>query len=421
MNTSIPLIFWFRNDLRLHDNAALAVAMALGCPVLAVYVLDDQLMTPSALGFTRAGAHRLNFLKASVLAFRRQLRDRGGELHVFEGDPVAVLSRLSTYYSGATVVAHHEYAHDELVAEQRLSQWVPLQLVWGNMLFAPGTIPLDAAASPFYYTAFKNKVTAMKRNFVESPWPDSVRWLAVDADNLPLPGADVSGWPVTIDRFPVGEEAALQLLDNYATSPRMAAYAETREWFEGQGHSTALSPYLATGALSPIRVLNVISAQPILGDEMQLSVSKLTEQLIWRDYYRWLFLRYGKTIFRRTGLRKVVPPMFDDLEAFEMWRNGHTTHPLINALMNELAATGWMSNRGRMIAAYYLSKELKVNWLWGAQWFEAQLIDYDVCNNYGNWAYQSGTGTDSRINRRFNLDKQMLKFDAQRIYVNKWV
>jgi deoxyribodipyrimidine photo-lyase len=112
--------------------------------------------------------------------------------------------------------------------------------------------------------------------------------------------------------------------------------------------------------------------------------------------------------------------MYNDLEAFNMWKDAKTKHPLIDALMTELRETGFMSNRGRMLAAYYLSKVLKVNWLWGAQWFESQLIDYDVCNNYGNWAYQSGTGTDSRINRSFNLEKQIQKFDPDRKFINRW-
>jgi deoxyribodipyrimidine photo-lyase len=88
--------------------------------------------------------------------------------------------------------------------------------------------------------------------------------------------------------------------------------------------------------------------------------------------------------------------------------------------MTEMNQTGLMNNRGRMVVSYYLSKVMGVNWLWGAQWFEAQLIDYDVCNNYGNWAYQSGTGTDSRINRRFNLEKQAQKFDSSGTYTKRW-
>jgi deoxyribodipyrimidine photo-lyase len=150
------------------------------------------------------------------------------------------------------------------------------------------------------------------------------------------------------------------------------------------------------------------------------SVQTLMEQLIWRDNFRYLFLRYGSKFFTTKGLRKSPPGMFDDREAFLRWKDGKTGQPLIDSLMRQLAITGFMSNRGRMLVSFFLAKEMKVNWQWGASWFESALLDYDVCSNYGNWAYQSGRGTDSRVNRRFNLEKQAAKFDPDGHFVEKW-
>ncbi|MFW6371761.1 MAG: FAD-binding domain-containing protein, partial [Bacteroidota bacterium] len=130
---------------------------------------------------------------------------------------------------------------------------------------------------------------------------------------------------------------------------------------------------------------------------------------------------YGHKFFTEKGLRKTQLDMYNDHEAFELWRNGNTGQPLIDALMHELMETGFMSNRGRMLVSFYLSKEMKVNWQWGAAWFESALVDYDVYSNYGNWAYQSGRGTDSRVNRRFNLSTQAKKFDSNGAYVQKWL
>ncbi len=112
--------------------------------------------------------------------------------------------------------------------------------------------------------------------------------------------------------------------------------------------------------------------------------------------------------------------MYNDYEAFEMWKTGKTGQPIIDALMHELNETGFMSNRGRMLVSFYLAKELRVNWQWGAAWFESMLIDYDVYSNYGNWAYQSGRGTDSRVNRKFNLETQTKKFDPRGSFIQKW-
>jgi deoxyribodipyrimidine photo-lyase len=131
-------------------------------------------------------------------------------------------------------------------------------------------------------------------------------------------------------------------------------------------------------------------------------------------------MRYGDKLFWLKGLRVSEPTMYNDVETFNIWREGRTGQLLVDALMRELKATGFMSNRGRMLVSFYLSKELKVNWQWGAAWFEYLLVDFDVYSNYGNWAYQSGRGTDSRVNRRFNLKKQAEKFDPSGTFVSRW-
>lgn len=414
---SQPIIVWFRNDLRLHDNAALHVACMQNHPIIAVLVFDEQQFTQSPLGFDRMGKHRWNYWQKAVQAFQIQLQQMGGDLLVFKGNTVETLTTLYHHYRCHAIVAHHEFAHEEIAIENALKQQVNLELVWGNMLFAPGTIPMPTEVSPFYYTAFKNKVTALKSIFHETASLSDIRFMEVDRASLPI---KLYAMQNVASEFEAGEINALHHLHQYVQSPHLQEYQHQREMLFGhENASTRLSPFLATGALSPIRIFNQLAAIMPQDDDTLASITKLKEQLIWRDYYRWLFLRYGKKIFRRTGLRTIVPMMHNDKEAFDQWRLGQTDEPLINALMTELNQSGWMSNRGRMIAAYYLSKVLKVNWLWGARWFESQLIDYDVCNNYGNWAYQSGTGTDSRINRRFNIDKQIQKFDPEKKYLRQ--
>ena len=286
------------------------------------------------------------------------------------------------------------------------------------MLFAPNTIALSPDKSPFYYTAFKNKTALLKQQFPEVDTITRINFAHINVNNLPIQPINIETDTHT-QRFITGETNAIKSLENYINSPNITTYQQTRELFEGTNSSTQLSPFLATGSLSCNRLMNGLNSLHTNDPNTMASITKMKEQLIWRDYYRWLFLRYGNKIFRKTGLRTIVPQMYDDTECFDQWRLGETDHPLVNALMKELSQTGWMSNRGRMLAAYHLSKELKVNWLWGAQWFESQLIDYDVCNNYGNWAYQSGTGTDSRINRRFNLDKQIQKYDPDHKFINR--
>lgn len=413
-----PILFWFRNDLRLHDNPALWAAVQTQRPVVAVFVYDDVWMEGTWLDFKRCDRHRKAFLDASVLELKRQLMAMGGDLLVYKGDTVDVIHRVCAEVGVHAVYAQREFAAEEVAIEGRLAQLVTLELFWGNMLFAPHRAPFSIVNSPFYFTAFKNKVAGLLTGIEEAPTVTNMDFF--EWGSIPMQSASYHPAPVADVGLVAGETEALRLMRDFVNDASFDGYILSREMFLCPNGSSGLSPYLAVGSLSVVRFYKTILELAGQRVAAQDSVAKLIDQLVWRDYYQWLFLRYGSKIFRPTGLRKVTPVMYDDFEAFDRWRNGQTGEPLIDALMGELLQTGLMSNRGRMVAAYYLSKVLSVNWLWGAYWFESQLVDFDVCNNYGNWAYQSGTGTDSRINRRFNIAKQVQKFDPNGTYLQKW-
>jgi deoxyribodipyrimidine photo-lyase len=141
--------------------------------------------------------------------------------------------------------------------------------------------------------------------------------------------------------------------------------------------------------------------------------------LLWRDYFRLLHLKYGRLLYRASGLKGSSEPGHNSQE-FARWCRGETGEPLIDAGMRELAATGFLSNRMRQIVASYLIFDLKGDWRAGAAWFEAQLVDYDVYSNQGNWLYIAGYGTDPRGGRRFNTAKQADEHDADGAYRALW-
>lgn len=418
-NSTQPIIFWFRNDLRLRDNKALVEANKTGHPIIPVYIFDNTLFQTDSLGFQRCDEIRMNYLIDSVNSFRSQLAEAKSQLLIFKGDTTGILHSLYQQFNAHAIYCHAEYAWEEIKVEEQLSQQLNLKKFWGNMLFPPDETPLQPEKSPFYYTAFRNKI--LSYNTTSSALNTAgINWLTTTSSQLPIPIYTPISTQNKQNRIVPGEEAALKFVHEYFKSNNFRDYFETREQLAAQSLSSELSPWLAVGAISPKTVLKQLENCDLQDERTRLSVEKFKDQLIWRDYYRWLFLRYKNKIFRSTGLRTTTPPQYNDIEAFNSWKTGTTNEPLINALMHQLQQTGWMSNRGRMLAAYYLSKKLQVNWLWGARYFESQLIDYDVCNNYGNWAYQSGTGTDSRINRSFNLAKQALKFDANGEFVKQY-
>jgi deoxyribodipyrimidine photo-lyase len=126
-------------------------------------------------------------------------------------------------------------------------------------------------------------------------------------------------------------------------------------------------------------------------------------------------------MFRAAGMRGIELPWSSDGAVAARWRHGLTGFPLVDANMRELGATGFMSNRGRQNVASFLTRNLGIDWRLGAEWFEALLIDYDVCSNWGNWNYTAGVGNDARGFRYFNTTKQARDYDRNGAYVKHWL
>ncbi|MFK7865700.1 MAG: DASH family cryptochrome, partial [Pseudohongiellaceae bacterium] len=188
----------------------------------------------------------------------------------------------------------------------------------------------------------------------------------------------------------------------------------------GADYSSKLSPWLANGSLSPRKIYEEVKRY-----ERQRKKNNSTYwmifELVWRDYFRFVCAKYGRRVFRKAGIRGLRIAWQQDWKRFDQWREGETGYPLIDANMKELAATGFMSNRGRQNVASFLTKNLGIDWRMGAEWFESMLLDYDVCSNWGNWNYTAGVGNDARGFRYFNIPKQSKDYDPEGLYVKHWL
>jgi deoxyribodipyrimidine photo-lyase len=225
--------------------------------------------------------------------------------------------------------------------------------------------------------------------------------------------------PYLDSAFAGGERAALAHLARYFASDLPPNYKATRNGLTGTDFSSKCSMWLATGALSVRQLSSEIDRF-----EARRGPNEGTEwlrlELLWRDYFRFLQLQHGARLFRYRGLRDTMPAPQHDPAQFTRWCQGCTPEPLVNAAMHELLATGYLSNRLRQVVASYWIHDLHGDWRAGAAWFEAQLIDYDVYNNQGNWLYIAGMGTDPRGGRRFNMQKQAHDHDPDQIYQRLW-
>ena len=252
-------------------------------------------------------------------------------------------------------------------------------------------------------------------NAIGEVWPGDIPTL--DELGLEPPTSD----PRAVLNYQGGETAGRERLQRYVWEQYLLKnYKETRNGLLGANYSSKFSAWLANGSLSP-RTIH----QEVRRYEVERVKNKSTYwlifELLWRDYFRFIAKKYGNRIFQLGGIRQEEPQLRDDWEAFEKWKNSTTGVPFIDANMREINATGFMSNRGRQNVASFLVKDLKVNWTWGAAYFESRLIDYDVCSNWCNWNYVAGVGNDPRENRYFNIMSQAQRYDPKGEYVRHWI
>jgi deoxyribodipyrimidine photo-lyase len=231
-----------------------------------------------------------------------------------------------------------------------------------------------------------------------------------------------SSFPYHRPEFAGGEAAALAHLQRYLARGLAATYKATRNQLSGMDFSSKLSPWLAVGALSA----RTVAAQ-LQAFEAQHGASDGTEwlifELLWRDHFRWLHHKYGSRLYHAKGLRATEPLPHSrcNPRSLQHWCAGQTGIPLVDAALRELRATGYLSNRLRQVVASFWLHELQGDWRAGAAWFEAQLLDFDVHSNTGNWLYIAGLGTDPRGGRRFDVAKQTREHDPHGAYQRLWL
>jgi len=227
--------------------------------------------------------------------------------------------------------------------------------------------------------------------------------------------------PHTSFSFRGGETAALERLQYYLWDTNcIKTYKETRNGMIGSDYSSKFSPWLSQGCLSPKMVYQEIKKYEADrgGNE---STYWLFFELLWRDFFRLQGKKYRNRIFLKGGpQQKPMKQYRNNAELFQVWAEGRTGVPFIDANMRELNATGWMSNRGRQNVASFLVRDLKVNWQMGAEYFESLLLDYDPCSNWGNWNYVAGVSSDSREDRYFNILTQAKNYDPKGDFVRLW-
>ncbi|PSS17610.1 Cryptochrome DASH like [Actinidia chinensis var. chinensis] len=441
-------IVWFRNDLRVLDNEALFTASISSQKVLPLYCLDPRIFnsTTHYFGFPKTGALRAQFLIECLVDLKKNLIKLGLNLLIRHGKPEEIIPNLVKEFGAHTVFAHKETCSEEVNVERLVSiclqkmalaspagpsthptstNSAKLQLIWGATMYHIDDLPFNISCFPDVYTQFRKSVESKSKVRGCIKIPSSLGPPPSIGDWGHVPSLDQLGFhEQKVNkgmRFVGGESAALSRVNEYFwKKDLLRIYKETRNGMLGPDYSTKFSPWLASGSLSPRFIYEEVRRYE---KERQSNDSTywVLFELIWRDYFRFLSIKYGNSLFHLGGPRKVKSSWSQNQLLFEAWRDGRTGYPLIDANMKELAITGFVSNRGRQIVCSFLVRDMGIDWRMGAEWFEACLLDYDPCSNYGNWTYGAGVGNDPREDRYFSIPKQAQTYDSEGKYVAYWL
>ena len=415
MDQSVTLV-WFRRDLRLADHAALSAA-ARGGPVLPVFI-----WAPEEEGEWAPGPAACWWLHHSLLRLQEELTARGLALVIRRGPSEITLKTLAHECRAERVYVARRYEPHVRDRDRKLRAALRregIQLVDfpGLVLHEPDSVETKAGGPYRVFTPFWQR--CLSRGEPDEPTGaparlhplESVpRGLTVAELGLLPPANEVTG---LAEEWQPGTLGAARRLE--ALLPSVPDYPANRDRPDLVGTSR-LSPHLAWGEITPRQVWAAVRQEP-----PNPAADAFLRQLVWREFAWHLLWHFPETTTRPLDTRFRRFPWRKDNAALEAWQRGETGCPLVDAGMRQLARTGWMHNRVRMVAGSYLVKDLLLPWLQGARWFWQRLVDADLAANTLNWQWVAGCGADAApYFRVFNPEMQAKKFDPDGKYIGRW-
>ncbi|MFL7033098.1 DASH family cryptochrome [Vibrio lentus] len=441
-------LYLFTNDLRINDNQLLNCA-AQSVDNLICVIVEPTLVRLSA-DFAQEqsyGAHHQTFVSQSITNLESNLVKFGQQLFVIHSnhlEPDAAEQTLDQIIATQHVThffanAHCGYDERQLIHSLQNSHPDLIKcLPHHSTLFDSHELPFELSKVPSSFTKFRKRVEHLDVNSDETVitrLPPAVIPTPTPVSAIPLFSSANDESAATND-YLGGEDAGLAHLDNYFSHDYALDYKQTRNAFDGIENSTKFSPWLALGCVSPKTIyshLKQFEAEHGSND----STYWIHFELLWREYFYWKCLSLGSSLFSDSSDQKLNSPNSSVTSSLNLakWKSGNTNYPIVDACMRQLNETGYMSNRGRQLAASCLIYELGNDWRHGAAYFESQLIDYDVASNWGNWAYIAGA-LNSQVNTQnnkqknanqaqpkshhFDLARQTDMYDPDHIFINKW-
>jgi deoxyribodipyrimidine photo-lyase len=422
------VIHWFRRDFRITDNTALTAAVAAVAAagpdgeVIPVYIASEW---EGSHEWT--GSARQEFLCGCLASLAKNLEAIGGRLIIRRGDAVEELEKLVAETGATEIFANRDPDPFGRAVEARLEIMAKAR---GLELF----LPKDACIHEQHEvltgqgTIFRVFTPYSKVWFglpKRTPGP-AIKKLTTPTDISSLPLPQLSDWGLSSSTIlpEPGERAARERLKVFIAGP-IAFYGERRDLM-GVNGTSHLSQDLRFGLISPRQIYAAAkNVEESLPPEERRSAMKFLAEIVWREFYMQLLWHYPELLkqeFNTTWRGMEWPGLKGCPEAFERWCTGRTGFPIVDAAMRQLAATGWMHNRARMITAMFLTKDLHLDWRLGEAFFMRSLVDGEIASNNGGWQWSAGTGADAAPYFRIqNPWSQTKRYDPEGTYIRTWI
>ncbi len=396
-------ICWLRRDLRLFDNTALFYALKNPNPTLLLFIFDKNILSD----LEDRSDKRVAFIHETLQVINDEAKANGSSILVMYDMPLAAFKKIKEEYSIKNIYINHDYEPYSIQRDEE--------------------IKVFAQQHQINFHSFKDQVIFEKSEVTKSdnsPYtiftPYSKKWKLQYNKNEKVfyPSENLLSRLLQTKNFsfPTLEEINFNSIKSCICAPSfdknlIKHYAATRNTPSIEGTSQ-LGVHLRFGTISIRQCVKIAN---------ELSESWLNE-LIWREFFMMILFHFPKVVGHNFKEKFDGVQWRNNEREFELWCNGETGYPMVDAGMRQLNETGWMHNRVRMIVAGFLCKHLLIDWRWGEAYFAKKLLDYELSSNNGNWQWAAGTGCDAApYFRIFNPTTQIQKFDPQFIYIKKWI
>jgi deoxyribodipyrimidine photo-lyase len=401
-------LFWFRRDLRLHDNHGLFRALDSGLPVRCLFIFDEDILEDLRFDGDHTVDRRLIFIHRQLVRLDEELRRYGSGLLTMHGKPIDVWKEIAGGGEINTVYTNHDYEpyainRDRSVAALLADHGIGFQTFKDQVIFERDEVCKDDGLPYKVFTPYSRRWKGALENSGLPHYPSEDR-----LDRLaPVEGGDI----ITLRQIGFRDSDAGFPQDRVPDN-LLAHYGEKRD-FPAIDGTSRLGVHLRFGT---------VSIRSLARQAIRLKAETYLNELIWREFYQMILWHFPHVVERAFNPKYDHINWRNDKEEFDLWCEGMTGYPIVDAGMRELKATGYMHNRVRMITASFLTKHLLIDWRWGEALFARHLLDFELASNNGGWQWAAGTGCDAApYFRVFNPEAQMKKFDRELNYVRQWV